>query len=500
MDEAADGQRDTIAFLADPATYGTRVERIDTHCSILFLAGEHAYKLKRAVRFSYLDYSTVERRRAMCEAELALNRRTAPDLYESVSPIVRREDGWLAFGGPGTVLDWVVVMRRFPADAAFDRMANAATLAEPHVTALAVALAAFHARADVHRHAGGAAAMARVIDNNEQVFRSIAARVFNAEEITALTRESRGALAKITSSLDSRRDSGKVRQCHGDLHLRNVVLWHGKPTPFDCVEFDHALARIDVLYDLAFLLMDLEHRRLRPLANAALNAYLAAADDWDGLAALPLFLSCRAAIRAHVSGTAGDHAAAAAYFALARKFLTPAAPRLVAVGGLSGTGKSSLARVLAPALVPAPGAAVLRSDLLRKALAGVAPTDRLPAEAYAKESSDRVYALLNERARKILEAAHSVVADAVFADPRERHAIEAAAEGLCPFDAVWLEAPAAVLEERVTSRRGDASDATPDVVRAQSRYPIGKMEWRRVNAAGNQAATLAQAKAALRLP
>lgn len=496
-------QHEVAAFLGDPRNHGgAAVERVDTHAAMVFLAGGRAYKLKRAVRYPYLDFSTVERRRAACEAELTLNRRTAPSLYLGVEPVVRRPDGDLAIGGPGDVLDWLVAMRRFPADALFDAMAERGALTPGLMRALADAVAAFHATAERRPDGGGAAAMRGVVDGNIAELRGNPA-LFPEDRVARLAARSAGALDRMAALLEERRRGGQVRHCHGDLHLRNIVLLDGVPTLFDGIEFDESFAVVDVLYDLAFLLMDLDHRGLRPLGNAVLNRYLEATGDLAGLALLPLFLSVRAAVRAKIAAAVAavqdDRAAAAglerealAYLDHALRALEPPPARLVALGGLSGTGKTRLARALAPALGPAPGAVVLRSDAVRKRLFGVAETDRLPPEAYAPAVTARVYAVLAENARTVLRAGHAAVADAVHARPEERAAIAAVARVAgARFDGRWLDAPLAVRIDRIGRRRGDASDATAEVARRQETYDLGPLDWLRVRADRDAGETLA---------
>src|SRR5690606_38807847 len=278
--------------------------------------------------------------------------------------------------------------------------------------------------------------------------------LFPPSEVRALGAATQAAFDRVRDLLAERERAGLVRRCHGDLHLGNIVLIDGAPTLFDAIEFDPRMATADVFYDLAFLLMDLVGRGLSPAANIVLNRYLGETrrlSDLDALAALPLFLSMRAAIRAKVSAArarnfdagSGERAeaerSARAYFRLARAFLAPPPPRLVAIGGLSGTGKSVLARNLAPDLKPEPGAVVLRSDVERKALFGVAETARLPERAYAPEVTRRVYATLAEKARRVLAAGHSAIADAVFAKAEERALIAGAAAGAA-FDGLFLVA------------------------------------------------------------
>ena len=303
----ADDQRAVIAFLRDPSSYGPGVERVDiveTHISIVFLAGERAYKLKRAVKLPYLDFSTEALRREACAAELALNRRTAPELYLELRPIGRDEHGAIGFGGEGPAVDWVVVMRRFDQAQLFDALAVSGGLEPRLMTALADHIARFHAAAEPPSEPGGATALQEVADTNHACLKAAGRAGFDAERVDSIRAKWSERLARLAPLLDARRPAGKVRRVHGDLHLRNICLFDGKPLLFDCLEFSDALASIDVLYDLAFLLMDLEFRGLGALANLVLNRYLDMSDEDDGLAALPLFLSLRAGIRAHVTATA----------------------------------------------------------------------------------------------------------------------------------------------------------------------------------------------------
>lgn len=503
-------QDDVIAFLSDPSNLdgAETIQRIDTHCSVVFLAGSHAYKLKRAIRLPYLDYGTPEKRRRMCEAELMLNRRTAPEIYERVAAITREADGGLRLDGKGAALDWIVVMKRFAEGDVLDHMAEEGRLDTTMMERLADEIARFHAGIEIHCEAGGADALRAVFDTNLEAFRAYGREILDMGKVERLDSLLRASLARNDALLESRRAAGKVRQCHGDLHLRNIVMLDGRPTPFDGIEFDDAIARIDVLYDLAFLLMDLEKRSLRVQANTVFNRYLADTGEWDGLALMPVFLANRAAIRSHVAGAARVHAhgekaakqaeEARQYLDLALSLIAPPPPRLIAIGGLSGTGKSTLARALAPSFGAAPGAVTLRSDLIRKEMAGVDPTVRLAPEAYTPKASAAVYARLYERAARALAAGHAVVADAVFADPAEREAIEALARAAnAAFNGLWLEGSQNVLEARITSRRGDASDATVGVLRRQTGYNLGTLTWTRVNADGGTAETETRARAVL---
>jgi hypothetical protein len=300
--------------------------------------------------------------------------------------------------------------------------------------------------------------------------------------VQAWAEAARTALVERASTLRARAVAGRVRRCHGDLHLKNLCLWRGRVTPFDALEFDEALATVDTGYDLAFLLMDLWHRLGQAAANRVLNRYVARTGDAGLVGALPPWLSLRAAIRAHAEG---GGAAGLDYLALAEAALRPAAPRLVAVGGLPGTGKTRLARALAPGLGAAPGALVLRSDEIRKRRHGVPPEHRLPPSAYTPEENAAVFAELAVLAREALRGGHAVVADAAFLRPEERAAIEAAATAGAPFHGFWLRAPLDVLRARVAVRTGDASDATVAVLEAAAARDPGPVPWRALDAAAD---------------
>lgn len=503
-----DDQSTVLAFLADGASYGApgmAVTRIDTHASSVFVAGERVYKLKRAVVFSYLDYGTVERREAACRAELELNRRMAPELYLAIRKIARDGNGGLCFDGAGAALDWVVEMRRFLDACRFDHLGEAGKLTPSLLRELADEIAAFHAGAAPSRDFGGSAGFNAVIQGNDENLR-LASAILDAAQIGRLDEAARDAFRRVAPLLEARREAGKVRRCHGDLHLGNICLFQGKPLLFDCVEFSAAFATIDVVYDLAFLLMDLWHRSWRDAASLVFNRYLDRTGESAALPALPLFLSQRAAIRAHVTVAAmarktdtatsdASREAARSYLDLAVALLQPGRKRLIAVGGLSGSGKSTIAQGLAPALLPAPGARVIRSDVIRKVLAGVAPETRLPQSAYHPAMSARVYQAMEDEAATALKAGYAVIVDATFLDASSRASIArlAAAEGV-PFAGLWLEASAAALDARIAARRGDASDANQDVLAAQLRHELGPLDWRRIPAGGDVAATLAVAQ------
>lgn len=490
------------AAIADGAVAGIVPQRqVDTHAAHVFLTADRAWKLKRRVHYPYLDFSTPERRREALQAELTLNRRTAPELYLALHPVVRRPDGSFALGdGKGAdgakgtdgtgceVVDWLLEMRRFADDALFDLRARHRLLTPALILDLADRIA------DLHAHAtpvvsSGAERMRAILDGNRASFAAVA-DILDPQSTARLEALQRAELETRAEHLDARARAGRVRRGHGDLHLRNIALVDGRPLLFDCLEFDETLATTDVLYDLAFLVMDLWHRGLMTEANMLANRYLDVAPQGGrGYALLPLFLSIRAAIRAHVlamnaqrGGDAELAGEARGYLALAEEALIPAPPRLVAIGGLSGTGKTTLARMLAAPLGRMPGARILRSDVFRKRLAGMSPETRLPPSAYTAHSAADTYEALFISADSHLGCGTAVVLDAVFALRSERDVAEALGHrDHVPFTGIWLEAPEQERIARVNTRSSDASDATPAVVHEQSRKSVGELGgWHRI--------------------
>jgi aminoglycoside phosphotransferase family enzyme/predicted kinase len=498
-------QTDAIAFLSDPATHrGAAVETMETHISYIFLAGDRAYKMKRAVRLPYADFSTPGLRLAACRKELDLNSRTAPELYLRVRRITCKADT-LEFDGDGELADAVVEMKRFDQSALFDRMAQAGRLTPALMTETARAILRFHHGAPVVHSGSGAANIEGVLDVNRAGFAT--SHVFTEAEVDAFDASFRAALARHASLLDRREAAGRVRRCHGDLHLRNICLLGGEPRLFDCIEFNDKIATIDILYDLAFLLMDLWHRGFPELANLVANRYLDEADDEDGFVLLPFFMAIRAAVRAHVTATQAEESVensdklageAKAYFKLASTLLTEHPARLVAIGGLSGSGKTTIAEALAAHVGAPPGARIIESDRIRKAMHGVAAETRLPEEAYRSEVSERVYSEMARRAGLVLSSGGSVVADAVFDREGDRIRMEQVAiDSALPFLGIWLDVSPDALRRRIGKRKGGPSDATVDILSRQLQRDPGAIAWRRLDAARKPAETV---KAILELP
>lgn len=493
------GQSETVAFLSRGVAYGlpgATVERRETHISIVFLVGDRAFKLKRAVAFSYLDFSTPDLRRMNCEAELRLGRAMAPSLYRAVHAVTRSSDGGFTLDGAGDAVDWLVEMRRFDEAALFDRMAAENRLTPQHMRDLADAVAAFHAAAKLAPRWGTQDAVRAVIAD---IFANLRrASVASDAEVTAFAAQLETEFAVRRPAIERRNREGRVRRCHGDLHLRNICLVDGRPTLFDPIEFSDAIASIDVLYDLAFLLMDLIHRGHAEFAALVFNRYLDVSGDEGGLGLMPLYLAMRAAIRAHVTAVGGAADSAPSYFRLAQALLRPVPAALVAIGGVSGTGKTTLAQAIAPSIGRAPCARVLRSDIIRKRLHGISPEQRLPPAAYDMAANIRIYDELGREAAAALHDGHSVIADAVFLRPDERAAIAAVAlEAGAAFAGLWLIAPEAVLVERLAGRHGDASDADAAVLGFQLAQDPGVIEWHTLEASGGVADQAQTALAAI---
>lgn len=503
-------QEETVAFLKRPETHSAKeaVEVVETHAALVFLVGKDAFKIKRAVKYDYLDYSTLAQRHdALCR-ELELNAPSAPTIYRDIIAVTHESEGQLALGGAGDPVEWVLRMNRFPTENELIHVAERGELDARLADALGYSVARYHATAPIRSKSTGSYLIAQILAELRREFADMG-ELLPTADIEAFHHLADAMLKRLKQFLDTRTDEGHVRRCHGDLHLRNIVLVDGAPVLFDALEFDEQLGTCDVLYDLAFLLMDLQHRGMHFAANRVLNQYLfdAATDDhFSGLAALPLFLAVRAAISAmvavqmaRVSGAVDGHNVdGRRYLADAISFLHSRQCSVVAVGGLSGSGKSTLARCLAPDLGAAPGAVHLRSDLIRKALFGVDPLSKLSHNAYTQEVSKRVYERLCELTDLALHAGHSVIADAAFVTVADRAMIERVAKELAvPFAGLWLEAGPDVLLARVGGRSHDASDADATVVRHQLEQDAGAITWTRIDAGGTTKETLARARLAL---
>ena len=477
-----------IEALCDPAVYPhpvDRVERIETHISWVLLAGAYVYKIKKPLDLGFLDFSALERRRFYCEEEVRLNRRTAPALYLGVVPITGSADHPV-FDGDGEPVEFAVRMRRFDTALGFDRLQARGELEPAHIIDLAGQLAALHANADVAAlgsERGTFDDVAEPIrDNFEALLASASPR--RRDRLATLKTWSEGRLGALDARIERRRRGGFVRECHGDAHLGNVALYRGRATLFDCIEFSAALRWIDLINDLAFTIMDLRDRGAAGLAWILLDEYLARTGDFDGMRLLPMYAVYRALVRAKVQSFAREQAEEETaratldaeiegYLALAERIAGERRPAVIITTGLSGSGKSWLAR----RLVDRVGLIRVRSDVERKRLHGLPADARsgsaLNAQIYTRGASERTYAHLADAAGAICEAGIPALIDAAFLKRWQRDRLRrmAAAHGIL-FRIVHCTAPASTLVERVRTREEcgtDASEAGLDVLDLQRR-------------------------------
>jgi len=477
--------------LLDPAVYphpAADIQLIETHISWVLLAGDYAYKLKKPINLGFLDFSLLAQRKHFCEEELRLNRRLAPSMYLDVVTL-RRTDQGVRFTDHGPVVEYAVRMRRFEQDAQLDRQLKAGKLDTADMERMADLIASFHlnaARAPAESNWGTPGAVAAPAREN---FHQLASSL-DSPLLTRLEHWTETTYARLTIRLATRRAAGFIRECHGDLHLRNMARTDSGFLAFDGIEFEPALRWIDVFSDLAFLVMDLESRGHRDLGWRLLNDWLTITGDYSGLDLLPWYLVYRHMVRAKVDGirlAQPDLDTAEIkylqqridrHLMLAEAATLPVSPHsqpaLIMTCGLSGSGKSWLARELS-GLLPA---VVLRSDIERKRLLGPGRSDGpLDQGIYSNAAGDLTYARLRDLARTVLASGHTTIVDASFLQAGRRTPfMELAAKLGIPY--LWLccEAPAAVLRQRVSDRSGrgdDPSDAGPAVLAAQLRTDHG---------------------------
>jgi aminoglycoside phosphotransferase family enzyme/predicted kinase len=469
-----DSQAEAGAFLARL----TGSVPVETHISAVYVGNKDAWKLKKAVRLPFLDFSTAADRRHFLEHEYTLNKPEAAGIYRRVLAINRARGGALDLRTASEAadpLDWVLQMAPIPHDDFLDRIAARRGLTPGLLDALGDCVARSHASRKPVNGWNSADALMCIAERCAQDCREAGLPAARTEDWQRRLRE---ILSALKFWLQARAATGLVRRCHGDLHLGNLCLWQGVPVPFDALEFDEAMATIDVGYDLAFLLMDLDIRASRAAANRVMNRAMARSGDAGATRGLPAFMSLRAMVRAYVHAASGDASSATSYVTHALDYISQRPATVLAIGGLQGTGKSTLARRLAPELGRAPGAVILRSDELRKRAFGVHPEQHLPPAGYLATSSEVVRQLLVETTRVVAGGGQAVIADATFLDPSLREAMAAAARSAgCAFIGIWLHAPRAILEERIRRRQNDASDATVAVLAQSALTDPGPMDW-----------------------
>lgn len=492
-------QKATVEFFRSGIPFGgERPDYIETHISHLFLGKDKVYKLKRAVTLPFLTFETLEDRRVGCERELAINTQFAPEIYLQVLPVTKSGET-VELGGKGEVTDYVVEMRRFDQDGLFRDRLRAGNISREQVLELADCISASHLTARLSSEFGGAKYSGQTHENITSTMEQFSGDVFEPEMLRAWRDQSTGLHQTISPLLEARRRHGRVRDVHGDLHLGNVCFWHDAPTPFDAIEFRDDYSTIDVLYDTAFTVMDFLKEGRQDFAGQFLSRYLGATRDYSGLKALPFFMGLRAAVRAMVhaleskdvegDARAAEEDTARAYLTLAMELIGLRDPYALAIGGFSGTGKSTVAGDIAGRSMPAPGPIILQTDAIRKRLFGENPETRLPKTAYASAVSDQVYSILRKDAGRTLRSNWPVILDATFTLPTSRDQVEDCAKrASVPFKGLWLEAKRRDLEKRVRLRATEitTSDADVGVLNHQLDEGVGDITWHHMESVGGR--------------
>jgi uncharacterized protein len=451
---------------------------IQTHVSYVLLTGEYAYKIKKAVDFGFLNYSTLSLRQHFCQEEIRLNGAIAPEIYLEILPIIQTGDRFI-LNAEGEPVEYAIKMRQFPQESLLSNMFKQGKLTESHMQELGRVVAQFHAQTETNEHISsfGTADQVRLaFDENYEQTEKYIGIAQTQEQFNETKQKSDDFFASQQEVLKNRQINSKIRECHGDLHLGNICLWGDRIQLFDRIEFNDSFRYVDVMYDIAFTVMDLDAKGRKDFANIFLNAYLERTGDWEGLQVLTLYLSRQAYVRAKVTSFLLDDPAiadeqkqeaakiAADYYRLAWEYTQSQKGRLILMSGLSGSGKTTVARQIAKQI----GAIHIRSDAARKHLAGIPIDERGEDWLYTSEMSQKTYARLLELGVMLANKGFSVILDAKY----DRHiwreeAIAAAKRNGLPLSIFECTAPIEVLKERVVERTTDISDATVDLLDRQ---------------------------------
>lgn len=488
-----------IRSLMNPEKFVPPVETcelIETHISWVILAGSYAYKIKKSLNLGFLDFSTLEKRRFYCEEELRLNKRLASMMYLSVVPITGTLES-PQWAGAGEAIEYAVKMRAFPQQAQLDRALSLGALKADQIDILARHIANFHNQIEVagmENWYGNPETVFRPVEENFKQIREHTQNLKALDILTELENWSHGKFQDLKSLFADRKNDGFVRECHGDLHLRNIAWMDDSPVLFDCIEFSPDLRWIDVINDIAFLVMDLQDRGQPAMAQRFLNNYLEHTGDYGGLEVLQFYKIYRALVRAKIDAirscqagiTPGEQAEAEAdlleYLNLALSYIRPDRPHLIVTYGMSASGKSTVSRSLLELL----GAVRVRSDVERKRLFGLKPEDdgqsALGKGIYSTEATEKTYRKLEELAAKIIDAGYPVIVDAVFLNYEEReHFRELAENRQIPFIILECTTDEETLRQRIAKRRNDVSDADLKVLELQLSEWEPLREHERVN-------------------
>lgn len=451
---------------------------IQTHISWVFLTGNYAYKLKKAVNFGFLDFSTMEKRRYFLEEELRLNKAAASDIYLEVLPITKDGDNY-SLKGSGDVVEYVLKMHQFPQESLFVNMFDQGLLTRGHLQELGKVVARFHSQCETNDYIssfGTIEQIKKAIDDNYKQTAKYIGTLQSQKQYESTKEFSDRFLQDNTNIFITRIKQQKIRECHGDLHIKNICWWHNKIYLFDRIEFNEPFRYVDVIYDVAFTVMDLDAKGRKDLGNIFLNTYLEETGDWEGAQVLPLYLSRQAYVRAkvtsfllddpNISGKEKQQAAitASGYYKLAYEYTQNRQGKLILMSGLSGSGKSTLAQQLAQEL----NGIQIRSDAVRKHLAGIALQERGHENIYSQEMTAKTYQRLLEFGKMLVNQGFTVILDAKYDRVCWREqAIAFAKSDKVPLEIVYCSAPLEVLCDRLNQRNQDISDATPDLLAAQ---------------------------------
>ena len=474
-----------IANMLNPEVYDhpvNNIKLIETHISWVILTGDFAYKIKKPVDFGFLNFSTLEKRHFFCEQELVLNRRLAPEIYLEVVAINGTSDE-PRLSGSGAVFEYAVKMKQFPQSAQLDNKLAAGELKLEHMNAIAHMTAYFHQSTDVANEAmdyGNKETLYQPVEENfKQINEHLVTEQY-ADKLLILAQWSRSELTKQQAVFTQRKADGFIRQCHGDMHLRNLIWLDNKPVAFDCIEFNDKLSWIDVISEIAFLIMDLQHRQQHQLANRFLNSYLEITGDYAGLSVLSFYLCYRALVRAKVNAlrvgqiniTEKENEQAItefeSYLELASSYIKHSSPNLIITRGLSASGKSTVSQQL----VDKTGMLRIRSDVERKRLFDISLTtgaaNNIDSGIYSTQASLQTYAKLAELAYNIITAGYSVIIDAAFLKHEQRQPFQQLASRLgVSYIILEITAPAEILRQRIKKRKNDVSDADLTVLEHQ---------------------------------
>lgn len=463
-------------FYPHPVT--SPVQLIQTHVSYVFLTGDYAYKVKKTVNFGFLDYSTLEKRLHFCQEELRMNRRSAPELYLEVLPICQ-EGGAYQLGGKGEIVEYVLKMLAFNQDDLWSARFASGLIGETDMEELGKVVAHFHSQTitdDYIAQFGEIPKVRESVDDNYAQTQKYIGGPQTQQQFDETKAYTDWVFSSMQDVFSRRIFLGKIRECHGDLHLRNIAQSGDKILLFDCIEFNEPFRFVDVIYDVAFAVMDVEARQQKGLANAFLNAYLEQTGDWEGVALLSFYCSRQAYVRGKVTSFLLDdpgvsveekqqaHETAAAYYQLAWSYTQRGQGQLFLMSGLSGSGKSTVGKLLARRL----GAIHIRSDAVRKHLGGVALDQRGPDDLYTPEMTKRTYGRVLELGLMLAKLGWPVILDAKYDRQQLRgEAIAAAKSAGLPLQIIHCSAPEAVLRDRLRQRTGDIADATADLLASQ---------------------------------